>query len=159
MMIQTQLKQGPPKGYGRHSPEVKKYFGHNPKPSDKLPVEVCPAKHLANNAASDGSNKAKEKRPRYPRSRIDAVLAEVELPISYRIVPARIVPARYLPSPLGAAPANSRFCTQDSGFIILYAAPTSPVLSVIKSNSRIKLQKNGVTCLDLLAILFDMCYN
>ena len=55
--------------------------------------------------------------PAYPRERVEAALVEVALPPGYRIVPGR-----YLPSPLGTAPANSRFCTETAGFTILYTA-------------------------------------
>ena len=55
--------------------------------------------------------------PAYPRVRVEAALVEVALPPGYRIVPGR-----YLPSPLGTAPANSRFCTETAGFTILYTA-------------------------------------
>ena len=55
--------------------------------------------------------------PAYPRKRVEAALVEVALPPGYRIVPGR-----YLPSPLGTAPANSRFCTETADFTILYTA-------------------------------------
>ena len=57
------------------------------------------------------------KRPRYSRDRIEAAITAVELPPSYRIILRR-----YLKSPLGAAPTNSRFCTETAGFTTLYAA-------------------------------------
>ena len=54
----------------------------------------------------------------YSRERIEAALREAELPPSYRIVPRR-----YLASPLGATPADSRFCGKAEGYTVLYASP------------------------------------
>ena len=53
----------------------------------------------------------------YPRKRVEVVLIEAALPPGYRIVSDR-----HLLTPLGTAPANSRFCTKTSGFTILYTA-------------------------------------
>ena len=53
----------------------------------------------------------------YPRDRIEAALIEAELPPSYRIIPGR-----YLASALGTAPADSRFCSKDDGYTVLYAS-------------------------------------
>ena len=33
------------------------------------------------------------------------------------------MPARHLASPLGSRPADSRFCSRDAGYTVLYAAP------------------------------------
>ena len=54
----------------------------------------------------------------YPRHRIEAALLQAELPPSYRILPRR-----YLAAPLGAAPADSRFCRRAAGYTVLYASP------------------------------------
>ena len=57
------------------------------------------------------------KNPRYSRSRVESILAAVQLPPSYRIIFRR-----YLRAPLGTAPTNSRFCAKTAGFTALYAA-------------------------------------
>lgn len=54
----------------------------------------------------------------YSRKRVDAVLTEIAAPPSYRIFPTL-----HKATPLGAAPSNSRFCSIEAGFAILYAAP------------------------------------
>lgn len=54
----------------------------------------------------------------YPRDRIETVLAGIELPPSYRIIPRC-----YLDTPLGTAPGDSRFCAREDGFTVLYATP------------------------------------
>ena len=55
---------------------------------------------------------------RYRRSRIAPVLVTAAMPSSYRIM------ARHRgSSPLGTTPADSRFCTRNGGFTVLYAAP------------------------------------
>ncbi len=54
----------------------------------------------------------------YGADRIDDVLAKTKLPPSYRIIPAR-----HAETPLGTAPADSRFCAKSDGFTVLYAAP------------------------------------
>ena len=54
----------------------------------------------------------------YPRNRIETCLIEAVLPLSYRIIPGN-----YLTSPLGTAPADSRFCTKLDGYTVLYASP------------------------------------
>ena len=54
----------------------------------------------------------------YPRDRIETCLIEAVLPLSYRIIPGN-----YLTSPLGTAPADSRFCTKADGYTVLYASP------------------------------------
>lgn len=54
----------------------------------------------------------------YRRSRIAPVLVTAPMPSSYRIM-AR----RHRSDPLGTSPANSRFCTRNGGFMVLYAAP------------------------------------
>ena len=53
----------------------------------------------------------------YPKDQIGPLLVEIELPACYRIFPSR-----YEDTPLETVPANSRFCTADSDFSILYAA-------------------------------------
>lgn len=54
----------------------------------------------------------------YPQDRIEAVLKEAELPPSYRVVPRR-----HLPSALGTVSADSRFCSKDDVYTVLYASP------------------------------------
>ena len=54
----------------------------------------------------------------YSRNRIESVLLKAEFPDSYRIVPEH-----YRASPLGTSPADSRFCTRDAGYTVLYASP------------------------------------
>lgn len=54
----------------------------------------------------------------YSKDRVGAVLTKVKFPSSYRIFPTR-----YAKTPLGTAPADSRFCATHSGFTILYASP------------------------------------
>ena len=54
----------------------------------------------------------------YRRSRIAPVLITAPMPPSYRIM-AR----RHRSDPLGTSPADSRFCTRNGGFAVLYAAP------------------------------------
>ena len=53
----------------------------------------------------------------YPPERVEALLVQIKLPPSYRIIPDR-----YLATPLGTAPADSRFCARHDGFTVLYAA-------------------------------------
>ena len=53
----------------------------------------------------------------YPQDRIEAVLKEVELPPSYRVMPRR-----RLPWALRTTPADSRFCRKDDAYTVLYAA-------------------------------------
>ncbi len=57
-------------------------------------------------------------RVRYPRNRIESALLKGSLPAS-----CRIMPARHLASPLGSLPADSRFCSRDAGYTVLYASP------------------------------------
>lgn len=54
----------------------------------------------------------------YPEDRVEALLKQIKLPPSFRIFPTR-----HAKTPLGTAPANSRFCTSTSGFTVLYVAP------------------------------------
>ena len=54
----------------------------------------------------------------YPRERIETALLQTELPDSYRVVPGR-----HLGSPLGTVPADSRFCSREAGYSVLYTAP------------------------------------
>lgn len=54
----------------------------------------------------------------YPRRRVETVLTEAALPPSHRIFPTR-----HATTPLGTAPAASRFCDRTAGFTMLYAAP------------------------------------
>ena len=54
----------------------------------------------------------------YPRDRIETCLIEAVLPLSYRIIPEN-----YLTSPLGTAPADSRFCTKADGYTVLWTKP------------------------------------
>ena len=53
----------------------------------------------------------------YPRERIESVLLNAALPDTYRIMRGR-----HQASPLGAVPADSRFCTRDAHYTVLYAA-------------------------------------
>lgn len=54
----------------------------------------------------------------YPEDRVEALLTSIKLPASYRIFLTR-----HAKTPLGTAPADSRFCAATSGFTILYVAP------------------------------------
>ena len=54
----------------------------------------------------------------YARDRIESVLLRAKMPDSYRIMPRR-----YRASPLGTIPADSRFCSRNAGYTVLYAAP------------------------------------
>lgn len=54
----------------------------------------------------------------YPRNRIASVLLKSGLPDCYRIMPAR-----HLAKPLGTVPADSRFCSRNAGYTVLYASP------------------------------------
>lgn len=54
----------------------------------------------------------------YSRSRIKPIIKSVPMPEGYRIMPGQ-----HRSDPLGTTPADSRFCTQDGGFTVLYAAP------------------------------------
>jgi len=70
----------------------------------------------------------------YRRSRIAPVLITAPMPASYRIM-AR----RHRPDPLGTTPADSRFCTRNGGFAVLYAAPefaTAFVETVVRDRFR-----------------------
>lgn len=70
----------------------------------------------------------------YRRSRIAPVLTAAPMPSSYRIM-AR----RHRSDPLGTSPADSRFCTRNGGFTVLYAAPeftTAFVETVVRDRFR-----------------------
>ena len=70
----------------------------------------------------------------YRRSRIAPVLLTGAMPSSYRIM-AR----RHRSDPLGTSPADSRFCTRNGGFTVLYAAPefaTAFVETVVRDRFR-----------------------
>ena len=54
----------------------------------------------------------------YPRSRIEPVLMTAHMRGCYRIMASR-----HRSNPLGTSPADSRFCTRNAGFNVLYAAP------------------------------------
>ena len=54
----------------------------------------------------------------YGRSRIERVPIKAPMPSSYRVMASR-----HRSNPLRMSPADSRFCTMDSGFTVLYAAP------------------------------------
>ena len=54
----------------------------------------------------------------YPEDRVAARLTKVKLPPCYRIFPTR-----HANTPLGTAPADSRFCAASSVFTVLYVAP------------------------------------
>ena len=53
----------------------------------------------------------------YPRERVESVLLKVCLADCFRIMPRL-----HLASPLGTSPADSRFCSRDSGYTVLYAS-------------------------------------
>ena len=53
----------------------------------------------------------------YRRSRVESVLLTAPMPASYRIMASR-----HRSDPLGTTPADSRFCTRNGGFTVLYAA-------------------------------------
>ena len=57
-------------------------------------------------------------RSAYPEDRIRTARLTAALPACFRIVPRR-----HLASPLGTVPADSRFCSRDAGYTVLYAAP------------------------------------
>ena len=54
----------------------------------------------------------------YTRAQIERVLLKSTLPAC-----CRTIPRRHLATPLGTAPADSRFCAKADGFTLLYAAP------------------------------------
>lgn len=54
----------------------------------------------------------------YPRPRIASVLVSAGFLDGYRIMPAR-----HAAKPLGTVPADSRFCSRDGGYTVLYASP------------------------------------
>ena len=53
-----------------------------------------------------------------PGSRVEPVLVTAPMPRGYRIMASR-----HRSKPLGTTPADSRFCTRNGGFAVLYAAP------------------------------------
>lgn len=55
---------------------------------------------------------------RYPRNRIASVLVRSGFRDGYRIMPAR-----HAAKPLGTVSADSRFCSRDGGYTVLYASP------------------------------------
>ena len=55
---------------------------------------------------------------RYPRNRIASVLVRSGFPEGYRVMPTR-----YAARPLGTVSADSRFCSRDGGYTVLYASP------------------------------------
>ena len=70
----------------------------------------------------------------YSRNRIESVLLKAEFPDSYRIVPER-----YRALPLGTSPADSRFCSRDAGYTVLYASPdfaTAFIEAVVRGQVR-----------------------
>ncbi len=54
----------------------------------------------------------------YARDRVESSLLKARTPDSYRIMPRQ-----YRASPLGTIPADSRFCSRNAGYTVLYAAP------------------------------------
>ena len=54
----------------------------------------------------------------YPRDRTESALLKERFPDSYRIMPER-----HRASPLGTGSADSRFCSRNAGYTVLYAAP------------------------------------
>ena len=70
----------------------------------------------------------------YRKSRIAPVLMTAPMPSSYRIMASR-----HRSDPLGTSPADSRFCTRNGGFTVLYAAPefaTAFVETVVRDRFR-----------------------
>ena len=55
---------------------------------------------------------------RYSRGRIEPVLLTARIPESYRIMPER-----YRATPLGTRPADSRFCSRNASYTVLYTSP------------------------------------
>ena len=55
---------------------------------------------------------------RYPRNRVASVLIRSGFPEGYRIMPVR-----HVARPLGTVSADSRFCSRDGGYTVLYASP------------------------------------
>ena len=55
---------------------------------------------------------------RYSRNRIESVLLEVRIRDA-----CRILPRHHAVSPLGTIPADSRFCSRNAGYTVLYASP------------------------------------
>lgn len=53
----------------------------------------------------------------YPRVRVRSLLTKIALPPSYRIIPAR-----HIRAPLGTAAGDSRFCSKEDSYTVLYAA-------------------------------------
>lgn len=102
----------------------------------------------------------------YPRPRVGTVLIETALPPSHRIFPTR-----HAATPLGTAPADSRFCDRRAGFKVLYAAPEFATAFIevvvrdrftraknreialneitLRSSARISSGSNGLALLDL----------
>ncbi len=87
----------------------------------------------------------------YSKDRVEAVLTKIELPPSYRIFPTR-----HAETPLGTAPADSRFCSAKSGFTILYASPdfaTAFVEVVVRDRfMRVKTREIGLKEVTLRSI-------
>ena len=54
----------------------------------------------------------------YSRSRIESALLRSVVSDCYRIMPGR-----HLATPLGTVPADSRFCSRNVGYTVLYASP------------------------------------
>ena len=54
----------------------------------------------------------------YSRDRIESVRLGVRLPESYRIMPGR-----FREAPLGTSASDSRFCSRNAGYFVLYASP------------------------------------
>ena len=53
----------------------------------------------------------------YPHGRVRSLLTKMALPPSYRIIPAH-----HIGTPLGTAAGDSRFCSKDDSYTVLYAA-------------------------------------
>ncbi len=54
----------------------------------------------------------------YPRDRIEDVLGKAKFRPSYQIIPRR-----YQKTPLGTVASDSRFCTLEGGYTVLYCSP------------------------------------
>ncbi len=84
----------------------------------------------------------------YARDRVESVLLKTGMPDSYRIIPRR-----YRASPLGTIPADSRFCTRNAGYTVLYAAPdfaTAFIETVVRDRFMRKRREREITLAEIL---------
>ena len=83
----------------------------------------------------------------YARDRIESVLLKPRMPDSYRIMPRR-----YRASPLGTIPADSRFCSRNAGYTVLYAAPdfaTAFIETVVRDRFMRHRQEREITLAEI----------